>query len=83
MTYYCIMAEFYNSQKPKACITTRDAPQKPKNQYVDRPEISAFKIWFLSPLNANTLLSDIKRGCLDLNDMLEFYSGITEATEAA
>ena len=73
-TYFCLWAEFYDTGKVKACITSRKADNLPNNQYRQTPGMSALKIWFGSIANAMQLLDSIKKDEYSLDDILQFYS---------
>ena len=68
-TWYCVNIEFYDNRNVKACITSRQANEKPKNQYRVVHGLSAYKIWFSNESITNQLLSDIKDGSADHEDI--------------
>jgi len=74
MNYHCLIAEFYDNQKPKTCVLTKHYNRKPKNQYLKKEGRTAFKIWFIDFTVANQLSLDIKKGDADLDNLEWLYT---------
>ena len=64
-TWYCVNVEFYDNRNVKACMTTRQAEKKPKDQYRVSHGLAAYKIWFVNESNASQLLAGVKDGAID------------------
>jgi hypothetical protein len=82
-TFHCVNAEFYADGKVLACMTSKKTNRKPTNQFRQVPEMSAFKIWLVNADTASRLLESIKNGEFGMDDVLCFYSGISEQQRAA
>jgi hypothetical protein len=74
-TYYCVSAEFYDNYdengfvlftEVKACVTERQAKEKPLNRSRQSPGMEYFKIWFEYKAIAEHFLSGIKSGEIKL-----------------
>jgi len=73
MKFYCVNAEFYDHGKIKACITSRQAKNKPKNQFRQVYGMTTFELWLLNEIRANKLLEMINNGDVYIDDLISFY----------
>jgi hypothetical protein len=70
--FYCVNAEFYDSGKVLACITS--STKRGKSQYRQVPGMSVFKMWWVNESYANQLLKNIRDGSTSLIDILTIWS---------
>jgi len=82
MTYYCLNVEFYDNfdeediylfTEVKACVTSRQAKVKPKNQFKQTYGLTAFKLWLSTEQRANELCEMVKSGDVYIDDLIAFY----------
>jgi len=73
MTYYNVIAEFYDDKTVKTCIKTKQTKNKPKNQFKRVYGMTAFKLWLSTEKMAITLLDMIKNGDVYIDDLISFY----------
>ena len=78
MKFCCVTAEFYDSGKFFACMTSQESKKKPKSHFKQQPGMSAFKIWLVSESTAIQLVELIKTNEAALDDIFYFYSNIKE-----
>jgi hypothetical protein len=71
--YYCVHAEFYDYGKAKACVTSKQAKAKPKNQLRRVYGMIAFKLWITSKERASALCEMVKNGEVYIDDLISFY----------
>ena len=71
--YYCLNAEFYDSGKVLACVTSRNSDKKPRDQIRQVHGMTAFRIWLTNKFIAESLLSSINNGATNINDVLQIF----------
>ena len=75
-TFYCVNVEFYDNGEVKACMTEKQAEEKPRSRRRRVPKMTAFKIWLMYKVVAEQFLAEIKNGKIPLDDVLYVYSGV-------
>jgi len=73
MNFFCVNAEFYDYGEIKAFITSRQAKDKPKNQFKQVYRMTAFQLWLSTLERANELLEMISSGEVYIDDLISFY----------
>jgi hypothetical protein len=75
--YYCVNAEFYDSREVKACMTEKQAEEKPRNQFKRVYGLTAFKIWVATKEFAEKLTEGIKCGGLNIDIIISLFDTLT------
>jgi len=75
MTFYCVMAEFFNGRYSgtNQAVKERVCKVKPKNAYKERPGMTAFDIWFDNEEEANELCEEIRTGDVGVYTLIEMF----------
>jgi hypothetical protein len=81
-TFYCVNVEFCDNfdaegnflfHEVKACVTERQAAEKPNNQFREVCGLTAFKLWLVNGERAAELVKMVKSGEVYTDDLISFY----------
>ena len=82
-TWYGVNVEFYDNREVKACITERQAKEKPNDQHRRVYGMTSFKIWMMSKINAIELLNLVNSGEAYIDDLISLFNEHAEQRRAA
>ena len=75
--------EFVSFTEVKACITKRQAKEKPNDQCRRVYGMTSFKIWMMSEINAIELLRLVNSGEVYIDDLISLFNEHAEQRRAA
>jgi len=68
--FYCVDIEVYDTHEVKACLTERQANEKPKSHFRRVYGLSAFRFYSADKEFAETLFDGTKYGYFSTNDLI-------------